>query len=85
MQTIPVFCGKDCGGKTLPAAATLETGRVTRVANNVAAGKYHQGCRRGFDLPLEPVRPRSGPQAVDSDRCAAPANFARQAGTRHWT
>jgi len=47
MQTIPVFCGKDCGGNACPLTATLENGRGTHMANNVAAGKYLRGCSRG--------------------------------------
>ena len=57
MQTIPVFCGKDCGGNACPLTATLENGRVTHVANNVAAGKYLLGCSRGYDMPLELYAP----------------------------
>jgi anaerobic dimethyl sulfoxide reductase subunit A len=53
MSTHPFFCGKDCGGNACPLLATVEDGRVTRVFNNPAAGKYILGCRRGFDLPLE--------------------------------
>lgn len=51
--SIPVFCGKDCGGNACPLMATLESGRVVRVANNPAGGKYLKGCRRGFNLPVE--------------------------------
>ena len=57
MQTIPVFCGKDCGGNACPLTATLEDGRVTHVANNVAAGKYLLGCSRGYAMPLELYAP----------------------------
>ena len=53
MPTIPVFCGKDCGGNACPLMATLENGRVTHVTNNPAGGKYLKGCPRGFNLPLE--------------------------------
>ena len=53
MHRIPTFCGKDCGGNACPLAATIEDGRVTRVTNNPAAGKYLKGCRRSFSLPLE--------------------------------
>jgi anaerobic dimethyl sulfoxide reductase subunit A len=53
MKSIPVFCGKDCGGNACPLMATLENGRVARVANNPAGGKYLKGCPRGFNLPLE--------------------------------
>jgi anaerobic dimethyl sulfoxide reductase subunit A len=37
--------------------ATVENGRVTRVANNPVGGKYLKGCRRGFSLPLEQNAP----------------------------
>ncbi|MCX7038323.1 MAG: molybdopterin-dependent oxidoreductase [Spirochaetes bacterium] len=37
--------------------ATIENGRVTRVANNPVGGKYLKGCRRGFSLPLEQNAP----------------------------
>jgi anaerobic dimethyl sulfoxide reductase subunit A len=53
MRTIPTFCGKDCGGNACPLVATIEDGRVTKVGNNSAAGKYLTGCRRGFNMPLE--------------------------------
>ena len=51
-QTLPFFCGKDCGGNACPLLAMVEDGRVTHVVNNPAGGKYIKGCRRGFDLPL---------------------------------
>lgn len=57
MQTVPVFCGKDCGGNACPLTATLENGRVTHVANNTAAGKHLQGCPRGYRMPLELYAP----------------------------
>ena len=57
MDSIPVFCGKDCGGNACPLLASLDGGRVTRVANNPAGGKYLKGCRRGFDLPLTQYAP----------------------------
>ena len=53
MTAIPVFCGKDCGGDACPLLATVENGRVTRVVNNPAGGKYLKGCSRGFALPQE--------------------------------
>ena len=53
MTTVPVFCGKDCGGNACPLAATVEDGRVVRVANNPAGGEYLTGCARGYNLPLE--------------------------------
>ena len=53
MRLTPCFCGKDCGGDACPLLAGVENGRVTRVTNNPAGGKYLKGCRRGFNLPLE--------------------------------
>jgi len=50
---LPVFCGKDCGGGACPLLAEVEDGRVVRVYNNPAGGKYLKGCRRGFNLPQE--------------------------------
>jgi anaerobic dimethyl sulfoxide reductase subunit A len=57
IQTLPTFCGKDCGGDACPLLATVENGRVTRVVNNPAGGKYLKGCTRGFGLPLETYAP----------------------------
>jgi anaerobic dimethyl sulfoxide reductase subunit A len=57
MVTVPFFCGKDCGGNACPLLATVEHGRVTRVVNNPAGGKYIKGCSRGFSLPLEQNAP----------------------------
>ncbi len=57
MTEIPVFCGKDCGGDACPLLATVVDGRVTRVSNNPAGGKYLKGCARGFALPLEMYAP----------------------------
>lgn len=48
MTQIPFFCGRDCGGDACPLLATVEDGRVTRISNNPAAGRYLKGCRRGF-------------------------------------
>ncbi len=58
MATIPVFCGKDCGGNACPLLATVEGGVVTRVANNPAAGPFLTGCGRGYGLPRELHSPR---------------------------
>jgi anaerobic dimethyl sulfoxide reductase subunit A len=52
MPTLPVFCGKDCGGDACPLLAEVENGRVVRVKNNPAGGAYLKGCQRGFNLPL---------------------------------
>jgi len=58
MRSIPVFCGKDCGGNSCPLLATVEDGVVTHVANNPAAGPFLTGCRRGYALPRELHSPR---------------------------
>ena len=78
MTTLPVFCGKDCGGDACPLLATVENGRVTRVVNNPAGGKYLKGCSRGFAMPLEMYAPdriltpliRSGPRGSGQFRQA---------------
>jgi anaerobic dimethyl sulfoxide reductase subunit A len=57
MPSIPVFCGKDCGGDACPLLAVVDDGHVARVVNNPAGGKYLKGCRRGFNLPLEHYAP----------------------------
>ncbi len=51
MKTMPVFCGRDCGGDACPLVADLEDGRVLRVRHNPAAGSYLRGCPKGFALP----------------------------------
>lgn len=79
MSTLPVFCGKDCGGDACPLLATIENGRVTRVTNNPAGGKYLKGCSRGFNLPLEQYAPdriltplvRVGPRGSGQFRTAS--------------
>jgi len=48
-STIPVSCNKDCGGGC-PLLATVERGRVTRIANNPLGGPYMSGCVRGFQM-----------------------------------
>lgn len=53
MNMVPTFCGKDCGGNACPLMARVEAGRVVKVTNNLAAGPYLKGCRRGINLPLE--------------------------------
>jgi len=70
IQSIPFFCGRDCGGNACPLLAWVEDGRVTRISNNPAGGKYLKGCQRGFNLPLTQSAPdrilkplvRSGPR-----------------------
>jgi anaerobic selenocysteine-containing dehydrogenase len=57
MKSIPVFCGKDCGGNACPLLAKVDNGRVVKVVNNPVGGKYIKGCQRGFNLPLEQYAP----------------------------
>jgi anaerobic dimethyl sulfoxide reductase subunit A len=57
MARLPVFCGKDCGGKACPLIADVEQGRVTRIRHNPVAGRTIRGCPRGFALPLETYAP----------------------------
>jgi len=79
LQTIPTFCGKDCGGNACPLLATVENGRVIRVVNNPTGGKYLRGCPRGFRLPLETYAPdrilhplvRNGPRGSGQFRQAS--------------
>ena len=51
MAILPVFCGRDCGGDACPLVADLEGGRVFRIRNNPAAGKFLRGCPKGMALP----------------------------------
>ena len=53
MKRISTFCGKDCGGGACPLLATVTDGKVTRLTNNPAGGKYLKGCVRGFGLTWE--------------------------------
>ena len=79
LQTIPTFCGKDCGGNACPLLATVENGQVIRVVNNPPGGKYLRGCPRGFRLPLETYAPdrilhplvRNGPRGTGQFRQAS--------------
>ena len=57
MQTIPVFCGKDCGGNACPLMATIGNGHVNRIFHNPAGGKYLRGCLRDFNLPWDLYAP----------------------------
>ena len=63
METLPVFCGKDCGGNACPLLVEIEGGRPLRILHNPAGGGAIRACRRGFDL----VRVHAA-----SDRLAAP-------------
>jgi len=44
---LPVTCNRDCGGGC-PLMATVEDGRVARIGNNPAGGRFLRGCPRGF-------------------------------------
>ncbi len=57
MTQHPVFCGKDCGGGACPLVATVEDGRVVRIAHNPAGDGYAMACSRGLDLALETYAP----------------------------
>jgi len=46
-REIPVSCNKDCGGGC-PLLAIVEDGRITRIINSPHAGRYMNGCVRGF-------------------------------------
>jgi anaerobic dimethyl sulfoxide reductase subunit A len=45
--TLPVACNRDCGGGC-PLLATVQGGRVTRIADNPAGGPNLKGCVRGY-------------------------------------
>ncbi len=78
MATVPMFCGKDCGGNACPLLATVEDGRVTGVSFNPAGGDYLVGCSRGLNLHLETNAPdrllqplvRTGPRGSGQFRAA---------------
>jgi anaerobic dimethyl sulfoxide reductase subunit A len=79
MSSVPVFCGKDCGGTACPLLAVVENGTVTRITHNPAGGRYLRGCPRGFNLPLEQYAPnriltplvRTGPRGSGQFREAS--------------
>lgn len=79
MPVYPFFCGKDCGGDACPMLAHTADGRITRLTNNPAAGRYLKACQRGFDLHLEQHAPdrilqpliRSGPRGAGQFRTAS--------------
>lgn len=50
MATVPVFCGRDCGGDACPLLAEVEGEKVLRIVHNPAAGTYRRGCAKGYDL-----------------------------------
>ncbi|MCX7029613.1 MAG: molybdopterin-dependent oxidoreductase [Spirochaetes bacterium] len=57
MKSVPVFCGKDCGGGACPLLLEIEGGRGLRVLANPAGGHFIKACRRGFDLVKEHYAP----------------------------
>ena len=61
--TVPVACNRDCGGGC-PLVATVEDGRVTRIADNPAGGPYPQG--------LHPRLPGVAAAATAPDRLTRP-------------
>lgn len=50
MKTVPVFCGKDCGGNACPLLVEIEGGRAVKMLHNPAGGRHIKACRRGFGL-----------------------------------
>ncbi len=50
MTTLPVFCGRDCGGDACPLLADIEGGRVVGIRYNPSAGRYLKGCPKGLAL-----------------------------------
>jgi len=50
MATLPVFCGRDCGGDACPLVADIEEGRVVGIRYNTRAGRYLKGCPKGLAL-----------------------------------
>ena len=53
---LPVACNRDCGGGC-PLLATVEDGRVVRIANNPAGGPFLKGCVRGYRAFLQQQAP----------------------------
>jgi anaerobic dimethyl sulfoxide reductase subunit A len=76
MNSVPVFCGKDCGGNACPLLLEVEDGRGRRLSANTEAGHFIKPCRRGFDLLKEHYAPerltrplvRTGPRGSGSFR-----------------
>jgi anaerobic dimethyl sulfoxide reductase subunit A len=50
MTSLPVSCNKDCGGGC-PLLAWVEDGRIRRIGNNPAGGRFLTGCVRGYEMP----------------------------------
>jgi anaerobic dimethyl sulfoxide reductase subunit A len=53
MKSVPVFCGKDCGGNACPLLLDVEEGRGLHLSANPAGGHFIKPCRRGFNLLKE--------------------------------
>jgi anaerobic dimethyl sulfoxide reductase subunit A len=53
---LPVACNRDCGGGC-PLLATVEDGRVTRIADNPVGGPFLKGCVRGYRAFLQQQAP----------------------------
>jgi len=74
---LPVACNRDCGGGC-PLLATIEGGRVVRLADNPAAGPYLKGCVRGYQAWRQQQSPdrltapllRDGPRGSGRFRAA---------------
>jgi len=79
MKTVPVFCGKDCGGDACPLLVQIEGGRAVKILHNPAGGPFIRACRRGFGLVRAHYAPerlstpliRIGPRGSTSFREAA--------------
>lgn len=56
-MTVPVFCGKDCGGGACPMLAEIEDGRVKKILPNPLAGRWILPCSRGLALAEEHYSP----------------------------
>src|SRR5271157_1221264 len=77
-MTVPVFCGKDCGGNACPLLVEIEGGRAVRIHHNPAGGPFIRACRRGFGLVRTHYAPdrlttpliRNGPRGSRSFRAA---------------
>jgi anaerobic dimethyl sulfoxide reductase subunit A len=73
-----VACNRDCGGGC-PLLATVEDGRVVRIANNPAGGPFLKGCVRGYRAMLQQQAPdrltvplvRTGPRGSGQFRDAS--------------
>ena len=57
MNSVPVFCGKDCGGGACPLLLEVEGGRGLRLLANPAGGHPLEACRRGYSLLKEHYAP----------------------------